>query len=384
MRARADNLLRERADQPRPIELFFDLVYVLAVTQLTHHLIDHLSLRGAAETLVLGLGVWAAWSATAWTTNFFEPNTVPIRLTLLALMLASLVMSAAIPDAFGDRGLAFAGAYVALNLGRGLFVVAALGRDHHLTGTFARPLAWSTLSGVFWIAGAFADGDLRLLIWAAAVAIEYVGATFGYPVPGYGHSRSVDYTISGEHMAERCQLFIILALGESILITGGQFGELPGSASTVAAFVVAFVGSVALWWIYFDRGAELARHVIASAPDPGRLGLIAYTYFHIPIVAGVIVAAAADELTLAHPNDEVDTATAAVILIGPALYLIGTALFRRAVWGAWSSTYAVALVALAALIPLAFVASALVLAAAATAVVVAVAWRGTVAARRVS
>ena len=145
-------------------------------------------------------------------------------------------------------------------------------RDHHLTGTFARPLAWSTLSGVFWIAGGLADGDLRLLLWTAAAAIEYVGATFGYPVPRYGHSRTLDYTISGEHMAERCQLFIILALGESILITGGQFGELPGTASTVAAFVVAFVASVAFWWIYFDRGAELAapRDRLRARPRAAR------------------------------------------------------------------------------------------------------------------
>jgi low temperature requirement protein LtrA len=381
VRANRDSLLRDGGPDARPIELFFDLVYVLAVIQLTHHLIEHLTLRGAAETLVLGLAVWAAWSGTTWGTNFFEPNAAPVRLALLGLTLVSLVMSASIPDAFGDRGLAFALAYIGLTSGRHLLMVIAVGRDHRLAGAFARPLAWWAVSGALFLAGALASADLRLALWAAAVVLEYTAVTVGYPVPGHGHTRTLEYTISGEHMAERCQLFVLIALGESILVTGGQFGDLPGSAATVAAFVVAFVSTAAFWWIYFDRGAGLAREVIARAPDPGRLGLIAYTYAHIPMVAGVIVVAAADELTLAHPTDDVDTATAATILLGPALFLAGAALFKRALWGAWSRVRTGALVALAALVPLAFVSSALVLATAATAVVVAVAWADTVRAR---
>lgn len=377
-------MLREPGEvEARPIELFFDLVYVLAVTQLTHHLIEHLTLRGAAETLLLLFAIWAAWSGTTWTTNYFEPNTTPVRLALLALMLVSLVMSASIPEAFGDRGLAFAAAYAALTIGRTLLVLAALGRDHQLTPVFARPLAWWATSGVLWVAGGLVEGDARIGLWVAAVVIEYAGVTVGYPVPGRGHSRTGEYTISGEHMAERCQLFIILALGESILITGAEFGELPSSLSTAAAFVVAFVGSVAFWWIYFDRGAALARRTIAAAEDPGRLGLTAYTFFHIPMVAGVITAAAADELVLAHPKDPVDTATAATILIGPALFLLGTAMFKWAIWRSVSRSRLIAVPALCALIPLAFATSALALAAAATTIVVAVAWADTRAARRV-
>ena len=297
-------------------------------------------------------------------------------------MLVSLVMSASIPDAFGDWGPVFAAAYVALNVGRTVLVLVALGGDHPLSGVFARPLAWWSVVAVPWIAGGLIDGDARLALWAAAVLIEYLGATLGYPVPGRGRSHSRDYTIAGEHMAERCQLFIILALGESILITGANFGELPGSAATVAAFAVAFVGSVAFWWMYFDRGAAAAREVISAAADPGRLALTAYTYFHLPMVAGVIAAAAADELTLAHPKDPVDTATAAVILTGPALFLLGTGLFKWALWQRVSRARVLAILALCALIPLAFVSSALVLASAATAIVVAVAWSDTLAARR--
>lgn len=385
MRDAHAGLLRERregAAAVRPAELFFDLVYVLAVTQLTHTLLDHLSLRGAVETLLLLLAVWAAWNYTTWTTNYFEPNAVPVRLALFALMLASLVMSASLPRAFGDRGLVFAAADVALTIGRTLLVLAALGRDHHLTKVFGRPLVWWSTTALLWIAGGFADGDARLAIWAVAVLIDYAGLWLGYPVPRLGRTHPRDYTIAGAHMAERCYLFITLALGESILVTGANFGELPSSPATVAAFVIAFIGSVALWWIYFDRAAEAGLRVISTAAEPGRLGLSAYTHVHIPMVAGIIAAAAADELTIAHPGDRVSATTAWVILGGPALYLIGNALFKWALWNDVPRSRLIAILALAALIPVALVSSTLGLLAAATAVVVAVAVWDTRAGRR--
>jgi low temperature requirement protein LtrA len=357
----------------RPVELFFDLVYVLAVTQLTHHLLDHLSLRGAGETLLLLLAVWGAWIYTSWFTNYFDPDMRAVRLMLVGLMLTSLIISASIPEAFGDQGLVFAAAYVALNLGRTAFALATLGRRHPLTVVFQRPPVWWSISGLLWLAGGLAHGDLRVAIWAMAVLVEYGGVWLGFPVPGLGRSRTTDYTISGEHMAERCRLFVILALGESILVTGANFGELPRSAQTIAAFVVAFIGSVTLWWIYFDRAEEAGRRVISAAGDPGRLGVLAYTYFHIPMVAGIIAAAGADELTIAHPTDEATVATTALILGGPALYLVGNALFKWALWDRLPRSRLVAICALAALVPLAVVSSALGLLVAATLVIVAVA-----------
>jgi low temperature requirement protein LtrA len=166
---------------------------------------------------------------------------------------------------------------------------------------------------------------------------------------------------------------VILALGESILVTGANFGELPSSTQTVAAFIVAFIGSVALWWIYFDRAEEAGRRVISAASDPGRIGVSAYTYFHIPMVAGIIAAAGADELTIAHPTDEATVATTALILGGPALYLVGNAMFKWALWDRLPRSRLVAICALAALVPLAVVSSALTLLVAAALVLVVVA-----------
>ncbi len=156
-------------------------------------------------------------------------------------------------------------------------------------------------------------------------------------------------------------MFVIVALGESILVTGADFGEVPASAGTLAAFVVAFAGSVTLWWLYFDRAEEAARRVIAAASDPGRLALSAYTFFHIPMVAGIIATAAMDELTIAHPGEGATVAPTALILGGPALSLLGHVLFKWVVWGHLARPRLVAIGAQIALLPVATVSSRLVL-----------------------
>ena len=156
-------------------------------------------------------------------------------------------------------------------------------------------------------------------------------------------------------------------------MTGATFGQLPFAPATVAALVVAFLGSVALWWVYFDRHAEVSSDAIAHSADPGRLGRSAYTYFHIPMVAGIIVAAVGDELVIAHPGGHTDAATAATLLIGPALFLAGHALFKWAIFSRVSLPRLIAIVALAALAPVSQVVSPLVLSGAATLVVAAVA-----------
>ena len=314
-------LLRTRdggEQRATPLELFFDLVSVFAITQLSHLLLDHLSVEGALETLFLLLAVWWAWVATTWVANWFDPDRLPVRLMLVAVMLASLVMSVAIPEAFGERGLMFALAYVTIQVGRNVFVVIALnkslGRSHPLSRNFQRRLFWLLTSGVLWIIGGLLEGEARYVLWALALAVEYAGPVFGFYTPGLGRSRTEEWTIEGGHVAERCQLFVILALGESILVTGTTFGEIETSTATVAAFVVAFLGSAALWWIYFARAAEAAREVFASSEDPGRIARSAYTYFHLPMIAGIIAVAAADEFIVGHPGDRGTTASVALTI----------------------------------------------------------------------
>src|ERR687897_1416450 len=363
---------REGADgRVTPLELFFDLVYVFAVTQLSHRLLDHLTVRGALETLMLLLAVWGVWIYTSWFTNWFDPNRLAVRLVLVAVMLASLLMSVAIPEAFGKRGLMFALAFVAIQVGRTAFAVLALySASHPLSGTFWRILAWLVAAGVLWVAGGLLEGGARYMLWLLALAVDYAGPVMRYRTPGLGSSRTEEWTIEGTHFAERCQLFIIIALGESILVTGTTFGDIEASAVTVCAFVVTFLGSVALWWIYFARSAQAAREVVTSSEDPGRLGRSAYTYFHLPMVAGIIAVAAADELTVAHPGDTGTLASITLTLGGTVLFLAGHALFKWAVFGVLPWSRAVAVAALMALIPVGFAMPTLALSGAAGLIVV--------------
>ena len=221
-----------------------------------------------------------------------------------------------------------------------------------------------------WIIGGLLEGEARYAVWLLALAVDYSGPVVGYYIPALGRSRTGEWTIEGGHFAERCQLFVIIALGESILVTGTTFAEIEASAVAVLAFVVAFLGSVALWWIYFSRSAEAAREVIASSEDPGRLGRSAYTYFHMPMIAGIIAIAAADELTVAHPGEPGTLASITLTLGGTALFVAGQAFFKWAVFGVLPFSRAVALAALMALIPVGFAMPTLALGGAAGLIVV--------------
>ncbi|MES2106488.1 MAG: low temperature requirement protein A [Pseudomonadota bacterium] len=315
------------------IELFFDLVFVFAVTQLSHTLLKELSLAGALHTGLLFLAVWWVWIYTSWITNWLDPDRALVRLMLVALMLAGLVLSASLPQAFGGKGLVFAAVYVLMQVGRTLFMLWAIRHaqtdaQRDLVRNFQRVLAWLLLSAVFWIAGGLQNGNSRLLCWILALALEYVSPALGFRVPGLGRSTTADWNVEGGHLAERCSLFIIIALGESILVTGATFAELSWTPSSIQAFAVAFVGSVAMWWIYFNIGAERGSHHISKSADPGRVARLVYTYVHLLIVGGVIVGAVGDELVLAHPDGQLDGHAIATIVGGPMLFLFGNLFFK--------------------------------------------------------
>lgn len=372
------NLLRSRGSHEHAkvtfVELFFDLVFVFAVTQLSHYLLEHFSVAGVLRTALILMAVWWVWIFTSWVTNWLDPQTTPVRIALFALMLAGLVLSISIPDAFGSRGWSFAGAYVAMQVGRSAFMLWAVRRhDSDNYRNFQRIFAWLVFSALFWIGGAFADGELRFVLWALALAIEYVSPACGFWTPGLGSSKSTDWNVSGAHMAERCGLFIIIALGESILVTGATFGKMDWTAAAAAAFAVAFIGSVAMWWIYFNIGAERATERIEASGDPGRLARVAYTYTHLLPVAGIIVTAVSDELVLAHPSGHTDFKTAATTLVGPALFLIGNLIFKRILAGSPALSHSIGLGLLVLAAPAALIVPPLALGAITSAILVVVA-----------
>lgn len=249
-------------------------------------------------------------------------------MVIVVASLASLLMSAAIPDAFGAQGLLFAGAYVGLQVGRNAAGMVLLNRDHSLRQTFERILAWSVLSGGLWLAGGLVASSYRLALWGPALAIDLIAPLVGYWTPGRGHSTTSDYAIEGGHFAERFQSFIIIALGESIVITGGTASARGVTGQIVLALTVAFLGTGALWWLYFGEVAEHSRRRLAESEDPGRLARDAYSYLHLPIVAGIIMVAIADDLLIKQPSHALRAAGVVMAVGGPALYLLGETLFR--------------------------------------------------------
>lgn len=313
------------------VELFFDLIFVFAVTQLSHLLIEHLTLAGAFQTLLLLIAVWWAWIDTSWVTNWIDPDHPAVRGLLFVLMFLGLLLSASIPHAFDAEALLFAITYACLQGGRSLFMVWALrSRNPENFRNFQRIAIWHVLIGGLWIAGALAAAALRMAVWTAAVLLECIGPWVGFWVAGFGRSRTSDWKVDGAHMAERCALFIIIALGESILVTGATAASVKATFEVNVAFVAAFLGTIAMWWIYFNIGAERGSHRIASDADPGRIARATYTYAHPIIVAGIVVSAVGDEIVLKHAHANVHLVEGIVLIGGPALYLVGNSFFKRA------------------------------------------------------
>jgi low temperature requirement protein LtrA len=315
------------------LELFYDLVFVFAVTQVSHLLLDDLSWRGVGRAAVALLVVWWAWNYTTWVTNELDPDSIVVRLVLIGLMLASLLLAISIPRAFGDRAMLFAGSYVAIQIGRHLFLTFGSAEAGTIERRRAgRILTWFAAAGALWLAGG-AIGGARAWLWLAALVLDYVAPLVTYRVPGLTRVDSSAWQVETSHFAERFQLFLIIALGESIVVTGATTAELDLNAPRAAAFATAFLTTAALWWLYFNSVARIAERRLELAARRTEMARDAYTYLHVVMVAGVIVSAVGDELTIAHPTEALAGAGIAAVTAGPALYLLGLALFRLRVAG---------------------------------------------------
>jgi low temperature requirement protein LtrA len=317
-------------------ELFFDLVYVFAVTQLSHHLLEDISWSGAAQTAFMLVALYWAWNYTTWMTNWFDPDTVPVRLVLVFVMLASLLMAVAIPEGFGEHALLFACSYTGLQIGRNAFVVAVTPRGL-FNENFRQILAWSLLSAPLWVAGGIVDSEaLRWVLWLGALGLDLAAPLVTYWLPGVGATAMSQWQIEGAHFGERFQLFVIIALGESIVLAGAT-------------------ASTALWWLYFGQvaGRVLERIRAATAEERGQIGRDIYTYLHLPIVGGIVLVAVGDELVIAHPTDALRDSGALVALGAPALFLAGLMACAARIGQAQSVPRAVVVIALLAAVPLA-------------------------------
>jgi low temperature requirement protein LtrA len=308
-----------------------------------------LSRASIAQAAFILLVVWWAWVYVTWMVNWFDPGSTRVRLILACVTLASLLMSAAIPTAFGSEAWLFAGAYVFMQVGRNVAAVTLIERDHHLRRVFQRLIAWACLSAPLWIAGAAVDDSARPWIWGAALALDVIAPLVGYATPGLGHSRTADWDVEGAHFAERFQSFVIIALGESIVITGATASSRGLTAAGVLALAVAFFVTGALFWLYFGEMAKGSMRTIAESEDPGSLARDAYTYLHLPIIAGIIMVAIADDLLVAHPSEHLTTTGVVMATAGPAVYLLGESMVRLRMIGKVARKRLACVVALAVL-----------------------------------
>ncbi|WP_319461699.1 low temperature requirement protein A [Micromonospora sp. RTP1Z1] len=332
------------------LELFFDLVYVVALTLISRGLVVNVSWEHALQALLMLMAIWWTWAITTLVTDMYDPQRPEIKLLIAAVMFGALLMTTAIPEAFDGRGLVFAGTYVAIHLGRGLFLMPAVRRHPETQRRAARIFIWFAVSAVPWIAGGLVHGGAREALWALALAIDYLGFRLAYPVPGLGMVPEAQRNVTAEHLSERYQQFFIIALGDAILTIGTMFSLGHSEAENIGAFTVAFVSTLLLWRIYVHKSGELLPHAISSSKRPGRF-LLTAPYTHLLIVAGVVTSAAGFELVLNEPTGRTPPAWAAVILGGPALFLVGRAFFEYEVFSRVSLSRPGGLLALLTIAP---------------------------------
>jgi low temperature requirement protein LtrA len=303
------------------------------------------------QSAVVLLAVWWVWVYTTWVTNWLDPDKGAVRWMLLALMLLGLLLSTSIPEAFGARALLFVIAYLAMQIGRGIFTIIAMARvnqDNALN--VVRLTVWFVVSGVFWVIGAVVGNPTaQLSLWAVALVIEYLGPLSGYFVIGLGRTDFSKTPMRGGHFAERAALFVIIAIGESVLVTGSAFTAHAIDAQNGFAFLAAFTGSILLWLLYFNRAEAGGSRFIRRHESPTLIASGSYTYLHVILVGGIVLCAVADELVLAHPGGQPSKLTVALIYGAPLLYLVGNLFFKRSVGSPWLVSHLVGASAIAVL-----------------------------------
>jgi low temperature requirement protein LtrA len=337
------------------LELFFDLVFVFALTRISARAFEDLAVEpgvgqgwsavtAGGKTLLLLLALWAVWQGTAWTTSRYDPYRGWLQTVVIIALVASMMMGVAIPRAFSQTGLMFAGAYVVAQVSRPLILLIALGA-HPYRRLKVRMLVTFASSGVLWIIGALLPTTPQAAFWALALLAEYVAARCGWPVPGLGRSTISNWDIAGEHLAERYQQFFLVALGETILVAGFAYSKAPYQAGHAVAFGLALATSIVLWRIYIQRAGQILGEAVAKARHPATIGRSAADT-HLLMVIGLAAIAIAYELVIEHPLDRPKVSWLVVVVAGPALFLVGRSRFEYEVFGRVSRSRWIAILVL--------------------------------------
>jgi low temperature requirement protein LtrA len=346
--ASASDFLREpeRGDehQVTPLELFFDLVFVFAITQVTSLLAHDPSWGGVLRGMLLLAALWSAWNGYAWLTSAMDVDEGGDRLAMLAAMGVMLVVALAVPGAFSDNAVLFGVAYLLVRLFH-LVLSAIVGRDDpDRWSALLRYAPTATAGASLLVLAGFLEGDGRIAVWLIALSIDYLGPAVIGMGPGW--------RVAPEHFAERYGLIILIALGESIVAIGVGAGFELGFGVIVAATLGIVVVS-ALWWLYFDVAAILARRrlMLAQRLEQAQLARDAYNYLHLPMIAGIVLFALGLKTTIGHVGEELGTVPAAALCGGTALYLLGHIAFLFRTTGRVFRRRTVGAVVLLALIP---------------------------------
>lgn len=313
--------MAQREQRVTPLEIFFDLVFVYAITQVTLLMSDDPTWNGVGRGLVVLAALWWAWTGYAWLTNTLEPEEGLVRAGVLAAMAAMLVVALAVPEAFGAHGVLFGVAYLIVRLLQlGLFAIAAR-RIPDLGLVVLRKVPPATLGPALIVAAGFFDGPAQAALWVVALVVDYLGALVGH---------GEDLRVSPAHFAERYGLFVIIALGESIVAIGVGAAGVSLTSGIVAAAVLGILIIGALWWAYFDVYAVEGQRSLSEASGAARTRLArdAYAYLHLPMVAGIVLFALGLKKTIEEVGEPLATVPAVALCGGLALYFLSYVGFR--------------------------------------------------------
>ena len=355
--------MEQQEQRVTALELFFDLVFVFAITQVTGLFAADPTWQGLGRGILVLGALWWAWAAYAWLTNTINVDEGGVRLAMLAAMGAMLVVSLAVPEAFGEHGVLFGVAYLFVRVMHVvLYVIAGRGDRDLLRAVLSFTPTVIVGSGLIVLAG-FLDGTVRPVLWAVALTLDYAGPLV---------SRGRGWHLSPAHFAERHALIVIIALGESIVALGVGAAAEPVGLGLVAAALLAVAAIAALWWAYFDVVAIVAQRRLSEMRGAARalLARDSYSYLHMPMIAGIVLFAYGLKTTFAHLHDPLEPEPAFALFGGLALYLLAHVVFRLRNVGTLSRRRLVAGAVLLALVPTAGSMSALAALAAATAVCV--------------